>query len=282
MLAKRSAALRCATACLIFATSHVARAAESTSASTSRHARDEAVRAIPMQRISPENRRKVQLVLNDTSLYRRLPTMTVQCQPALFTHLVQNPDTLVQIWHQLGISNVQLVRTGKDSFRMADNVGTVGSLKIVEQKCDQQAQNRLVLYAEGQYEGKPFKRPVRAQCVLLLRSGSTTETNGKPYVAARLDTFVRIDRASLELFARALHPLVGQSADRNFADTMQFIGSMSQAAETRPDSVARLSHSLSEISADRRQQLADLCYHCAELAEQRPTKPSHRLATASK
>lgn len=257
--------------------SSLSMAAESSPSTTSKAARREAMRAIPFQKISPEYRSKVQHVLSDASLYRRLPTMTVDCHPPMFTHLVQNPDTLVQIWRQLGISNVELVKTGENTFRLADNVGTVGKLVIVEQKCEPQAQNRVVMYAEGQYDGKPFKKPVRAQCVMVLRSGSMKETNGRTYVAARFDTFVKIDRASLELFARALHPLVGKTADRNFADTMQFISSMSQAAELRPATIARLTNSLPHVSQERKNELVKIAYDCGEQPANEPSKT--RLAS---
>ncbi|MCH7753088.1 MAG: hypothetical protein IH898_13170 [Planctomycetes bacterium] len=256
-------------------------AAETSSSTTSSQARNEAVRAIPFQRIAPNYRRRVKQVLNDTSLYRRLPTMTVDCHPPLFTFLAKNPDVLVQIWRQLGISNIDLVRVGNNKFRLTDSVGTVGHLVIVEQNCDDLAQNRLVMYAEGAYEGKPFKRPVRAQCVLLLRSGSVKETNGRHYVAVRLDTFLRIDRASLELFAKAVHPLVGRTTDRNFADTINFIGKMSQAAETRPLTIERLANSLPHISADRKRRLVNITHECADQQAQSSNSTATRLANTA-
>jgi len=284
-------------------------AAETSSSTTSSQARNKAVRAIPFQRIAPDYRRRIKQVLNDTSLYRRLPTMTVDCHPPLFTFLAKNPDVLVHIWRQLGISNIDLVREGNNKslshnhvggiqrsekseqpgsfgtcskFRLTDSVGTVGHLVIVEQNCDDRAQNRLVLYAEGAYEGKPFKRPVRAQCVLLLRSGSVKETNGRHYVAVRLDTFLRIDRASLELFAKAVHPLVGRTTDRNFSDTINFIGKMSQAAETRPLTIERLANSLPRISADRKRQLVNITYKCADQQTPPGNSTTTRLANAAK
>jgi len=257
-------------------------AVESMSSTTSRKARSEAVRAIPIQRISPKYRRQVKQVLNDTCLYRRLPTMTVDCHPPLFTFLAENPDVLVQVWRQLGISNVDLVRTGDDSFRLSDSVGTVGRLEIVEQNCDQNAQNRIVMYAEGAYEGAPFKKPVRAQCVLLLRSGSVEETNGRHYVASRLDTFLRIDRASLELFAKAVHPLVGKMADRNYSDTIKFIGNMSQAAETRPLTMERLASRLTQVSEEQKQQLVRITHECAGVQSPNSDPTAERLAEAAK
>jgi hypothetical protein len=252
--------------------------AETAPSTTSREARNEAIRAIPMKHIAPEYRRQIRNVLADTSVYRRLPTVAIDCYPPLFTFMAQNPEVLVQIWRQLGITNVDLVRTGENTFRMSDSVGTVGQLTIVDQQCDDQAQNRIVMIAEGSYDGKPFKTPVRADCVLLLRSGSVVETNGRQYVAARLDTFLRIDRASLELFAKVVHPLVGKMADRNFSDTIHFVGNMSQASAARPGTVERLAKSLPHVSADRKSRLVSITQQCAEL---QPATADARLARAA-
>ena len=220
------------------------------------------MRAIPLEDISGPYARAVREVLRDCSVYRRLPTQMVDCNPKLFTFLAQNPETLVEIWRQLGITRVELTRTGADTFRLSDNSGTTGRLVIVEQDCDDKAQNRIVMYAEGAYEGKPFTRPVKAQCVLLLRSGSVKETNDRDYVAARLDSFLRIDRASIELFAKAVHPLVGRTADRNFADTIHFISNLSREAETRPATVERLVSSLPHVSHERQGRLVQIAYQC--------------------
>ncbi len=235
-------------------------AADGTQATTSKSARREAIRSIPLKKIHPKYRQAVQRVLDDTSLYRRLPTQMVDCNPELFTFLAQNPEMLVEIWRYLGITKVDLQRSGKNTFRLTDNAGTTGKLVLVEQSCDPQAQNRIVMFAEGAYEGKPFKQPVRAQCVLLLRSGSFKETNDRQYVAARLDSFIHIDRTSLEWFAKAVHPLVGRTADRNFGDTLQFIGNLSHEAETRPATVAQLVSNLPHVSADRQERLIQIAY----------------------
>lgn len=242
------------------------RAVETAPASTSREARADAIRAIKLDRIAPEYRQQIRNVLGDTSIYRRLPTITFDCHPPLFTFLAQNPEVLVQIWRQLGISNVDLVRIDENSFRLTDNVGTVGRLTIVDQQCDADAQNLLVLVAEGSYDGKPFQSPVHANCVFVLRSGSTRETNGRHYVAARLDTFVQIDRTSLEIFAKAVHPFVGKMADRNFADTLHFVSNMSQASAVRPQTIERLANSLEQVTPDRKQRLVQITYECGQPA----------------
>jgi hypothetical protein len=244
-------------------------------ASTSVEARRDAIRSIPLQKISTKYRTAVREVLDDPSLYRRMPTSVIDCNPQLFTFLAQNPEVLVEMWQELGISTVELKRIGGATFELSDHAGTTGKLTIVEQKCDDRAQNRIVMFVEGRYEGKPFRRPLKADCVLVLRSGSLREENGRDYVAARLDSFVRIDRASIELFAKAMHPWVGRTADANFADTMTFVSSFSRASETRPDTIEHLVGSLDQLPVTQRVELLKLACG-APVAATGPTRVAAR------
>src|SRR5215207_521505 len=57
-------------------------------ATSSRSARDEAIRAIPWKSISPAGRQTAQSIINNTSIYRRLPTRIIDCDPDLFTFLL--------------------------------------------------------------------------------------------------------------------------------------------------------------------------------------------------
>ncbi len=253
-----------AVACaLLLATARAAGAAKPQPAATSDSARQDALRAIPLKQIDPAYRQRVAEVLTAPSLFRRMPTNVVDCRPEMFTFLAQNPDVLVEIWRQLGLSQVELTRTGKTTFKLEDHAGTTGTLTVVEQKCDANAQNRIVMYADGRYDGKPFTKPVGAQCVLVLRSGSVRETNGRPYVAVRLDSFVKLDRTSLELLAQALHPFVGKTADRNFADTVSFVSNLSYTAEKRPHAIESLAQDLEGVDQERRDRLTALAQQCA-------------------
>ncbi len=243
-------------------------AAESHQSTTSDTARAEAIHAIPLAKLSPRHRRQVRKVIEHATLYRRLPTCVVDCNPGLFTYVARNPEVMVAIWRELGVTHVQLQRTGPYTFDFKDSSGTTGKLTLVEQQCDANAQNRLVLWAEGSYEAKPLTHPVKAQCVLLLRSGSLKETNGRRFVAAQLDTFVHVDRASLQLFAKAIHPWVGATVDRNFSDTLTFISHLSHTAELRPEAIDKLAGKLTGIYSDRREQLVRVAYQCADDSQQ--------------
>jgi hypothetical protein len=237
-------------------------------ASTSDEAKAEARRSVPLAKIDPAYREAVREVLANPSLFRRLPTSVVDCHPDLFTFLAQNPEVLVQIWRHLGVSQVTLTRIDDKSFDISDHAGTTGKLVVVEQTCEPGAQNRIVMYAEGSYEGTPFQQPISAHCVVVLTSGSVTETNGRKYVASRLDSFIKLDRMSLELVAKAVHPFVGQTADRNFTDTISFVSNLSYTAEHRPEAIEKLAVEVEHLDQPRRQRLTKLAYECAEAGRQ--------------
>ena len=144
-------------------------------------------------------------------------------------------------------------------------------------------QNRIVMFAEGSFEGKPFQRPISADCVLILTSGSMEETNGRRYVASRLDSFIKLDRMSLELVAKAVHPFVGQTADRNFADTLSFVSNLSYTAEQRPETIERLALEVERVDQQRREQLTKLAHECAAAGKRwqvsRAEQPSTDMGT---
>ena len=240
-----------------------AKAAGPVGASTSEEAKAEARRSVPLAKVDPAYQARVREVMDSPSLFRRLPTNIVDCHPDLFTFLAQNPEVLVEIWRHLGVSQCKLTRIDEKIFDIADGAGTTGKLIVVEQTCEAAAQNRIVMFAEGSFEGKPFQRPISANCVLILTSGSMEETNGRRYVASRLDSFIKLDRMSLELVAKAVHPFVGQTADRNFADTLSFVSNLSYTAEQRPETIERLALEVEHLDEQRRDRLTNLAHECA-------------------
>lgn len=242
-------------------------AEETREATTSDDARRQAVESIPLGKIDKAHRTLVRKVITSPSVFRRLPTNVVDCDPRLFTYFSTNPDVLVAIWKQMGLSRVELTRTGSNTFKLSDGAGTTGDLRIVEQACNADAQNRIVMYAEGSYDGKPFTKPITAQCVIVLQSGSVVETNGRTYVASRLDSFVKLDRPTMEILAKAAHPFIGKTADRNFSDTLSFVSNFSYTAERRPSAIDRLASELDQIDASRRDQLSKLAHTIGASAE---------------
>ena len=246
-----------------------AQGASPNQATSSRAAREDAIRSIPMDRLPPELREKVASTLASTSLYRRLPVQVTQCDPSMYLFLVRHPEVVVNIWEVMNISNVALQRTGPDTFRATDNAGTLCDVKFCYG--DEETQ---VIYAEGAYSGPMFSRPIRARCVLLLKSGYMQETNGQYYVTSRMDTFIQIEHAGVEALAKTLQILIHRSADYNFVETAAFLGTVSRTAEANPHGMRRLADKLTNLDPDVRDRFAELSMKVGEKARARQASTS--------
>jgi len=241
-------------------------AAAPNQATSSRMARDEAIRSLPFDKLPPDVRDKVRATLSSASLYRRLPVKVVPCDPDLYIFLVRHPEVVVNIWEVMKISNVALERTGPDTFRAQDNAGTLCEVRFCYASHDTH-----VIYAEGSYNGPLFSRPVEARCVLVLKSGYMQETDGRYYVTSRMDTFIQIEHAGVELLAKTLQVLVHRAADYNFVETAAFLGTVSRTAEVNPAGMCRLADRLSKVEPDVRDRFTELLVGVGDKAHERET-----------
>ena len=222
-------------------------------ASTSDAARYDAIRSIPFERLTPEDRAKLTSVLSNVSVFRRMPVKVVDCDPDMYLFLVRHPDVVVNIWEVLKLSKLQLRQTGENQFQITESSGTMASIRFVYQSYDTH-----VVYCEGTYDGPLLPRPVKGHGVLVLRSGYVRETNGRYYVTSRLDSFLAIEPAGAELLTKTVSPLIGKTADNNFTQTVAFVGSLSHTAEVNDRGVRRLATQLTGVQPEVRARLAEL------------------------
>jgi hypothetical protein len=238
--------------------------ANNAEATSSRAARDEAVRAIPWRQIPAEHRRAAQYIVKNPSIYRRLPTRVIDCDPEMFNFLLQHPEVVIDVWRVMGISQVTLQRLADGVYRGTDNAGTTGTVRFLFSQWGQDAKNLSVILADGTYEGKPFVTPLKARSIILLRSGAIRETNGRHYVTVRVDSFVRIEQMGVELVAKTAQPWISKTADRNFIETLTFVSNFSRTAEKNPQGMQRLATRLASIDEPTRKELVALCFRTAE------------------
>jgi hypothetical protein len=236
---------------------------------SSRAARDEAIRAIPWRQMGPEERRIAQFVIKNTSIYRRLPTRVIDCDPEMFNFLFQHPEVVIDVWRVMGISQVSLEKLPGGAYRGTDGAGTTGVVRFLQTSFGPNAQNVAVIFADGTYEGKPFVTPLKAQTILMLRSTAVQETNGRHYVTVCVDSFVRIDQMGIQLVAKTVQPWISKIADRNFIETLSFVSNFSRTAEKNPQGMQRLATRLSSLDEPTRNELVALCFRTAERYAQR-------------
>ncbi len=243
---------------------HVA-ADETSKGTSSRRARKDAIATLPLDHLSEQDRDRVRSVVGNVSIYRRLPSRVIRCDPELYQFTIENPEIMVNIWQLLGLEDVTLQRTGDRSYHIEDSAGTLGDVNFLYRSHDTQ-----LVYGEGVYDGPMFIKPVRGECVILMKSGYVRETDGHYYVTGRLDIFVRLDRGSTaDILAKTFSPLIGFVADHNFTQTMAFIQSLSEAAETNPRGMLRLANKLTTVPESTREEFISMASRVAERAETR-------------
>ncbi len=234
-------------------------------AKTNAAAKANAIRSIPRDRLDPAALAKVDAVLADTAMFRRMPIRVVPCDPDMYLFLVRHPDVVVNIWDVLKMSNLAMEQTGERTYDTVDNAGTNGTVEYLYQSSDTH-----IILSEGRYQGPLIKKPITGRSIVVLKTGYVREPDGRYYITSRLDAFVQVDHGALELLTKAFHPLVGKVADVNFTQTVAFVGSLSKTAEVDPDGMRRLAGQLDKVLPDVAQQFAQLSEKVAIKAAQQP------------
>jgi hypothetical protein len=217
--------------------------AQQKEASTSRQAREEAIRSIPFKELTKETQQKLWKVVSNPSMYRRMPTEVIDCDSQMHLFLVRYPEVIVNIWDMMKISSVDLVRTGKYTFEADDGAGTTADIELVYG-----TEDTHIYYAKGSYEGSLFRSTLDGDCVVVLKSLKGRQKNGRPAISNQLDVFVRIDNTALDLVSKTLSPLVGKTADYNFRETTRFVGRISHEAERDGIGVQQMANRLSDLA----------------------------------
>jgi hypothetical protein len=233
-------------------------------ASTSRQSREEAIQSLPLDELTPEVRQRVIAVVSDPSIYRRLPVEIIDCDPEMYLFLLRHPEVVVNVWDLMGVTKIQMGRTGPFSFTASDGMGTDSTVELVYGSNDTH-----VFLGQGVHHGRLFGKPLRGECVLLLKTGYVNTAEGHVHVTNRMDMFLRTDRAALDAIAKTIHPLFGRTIDTNFSQTVQFLERMSRTSAYNPQGMARLAGKLTKIDDETRRQFSLIAGGVRERSRQR-------------
>ncbi len=248
-------------------------AEDASKGSSSREDRQAAIDSIPFDKLEETAKTKVNLVLKDVSIYRRMPVEVVRCNPELYLFLVNRPDAVVNLWEVLGISEVHLRQVGKNTYRADDGHGTLCDFEFLYRSHDFH-----VIHAEGSYVGPLFNRQIKGKCLMTLRSGFVKETDGNYYVTHRLDAFCKLDNVGADLLAKSIHPLVGKVCDRNFTEISAFMGSISRKMEHDEDWGQHIASKLEHVHPSVREAFSKLITKLAKQAEERESREGVKTA----
>jgi hypothetical protein len=237
-----------------------------------RNTYDQAIQSIPFDRLTDDAQARIWRIVSQPSIYRRLPVTRLQSDKDMYLFLVRHPEILVNMWELMGVTRVNIRRTGDFTFDANDGAGTTGMGELIYGD----KETHLVL-GEGAYEGSVLKRKIHGRCLVVLKSGYSPNVAEKTQVTHRLDMFVQLDNVGAELVVKTLQPLVGKSADHNFVETSRFLGQISQAAETRPTGMQQLAGRLTKVDPTVRDRFATLSAAIYARASEGATIPTSAL-----
>ena len=220
-------------------------------ADTSPQARDDAIASMPLSELTAETRRKLMMVCERPTLFRRMPQKSMACDPALHLFLIRNPEVVVNIWQLMGVATMSAERLGPFAWKGADGAGTNCDVELVYG-----TDNLHIIYGDGYYEGSLLKKKVTGRSVLVMKSGYGRGPDQRTYVANRLDLFLQIDNLAADVVTRTLSPWVGKVADANFHESCVFASKLSQTAEQNNPGVQRLAERLTKVEPAVREEFS--------------------------
>ena len=211
----------------------------------------DAINAIPFDKLTPEATQKIVAVLERATLFRRVPTQVVHCDNEMFLHCLRSPEVVINIWQLMGITTIQTKRTGDYTWTGTDGAGTTGDVEMIY------GSDRMhIIYTNGFYEGPLFKRKMPGRAAMVIHSEPAQGRDRQSLVSCRMDLFLQLDSAGADLMAKTLYPMIGKTADANFAETASFIAKISQSAERNGPGMQQLANKLQNVKASVREEFA--------------------------
>ena len=156
------------------------------------------------------------------------------------------------MWDLMGITNVQIRRTGPYTLDAEDGSGTHCQIDLVYGD-----DSTHLFVAQGLYDGKLVARPVRGRGVFVVHSESGVDRNsGDPVTIGTLDCFLQLDNLGADLLVRTFGGLIGRSADHNFRETARFIEQVSAASTSSPAAMLDVARRVPQTDSLVRQRFA--------------------------
>ncbi|HWL07881.1 MAG TPA: hypothetical protein VNQ76_05735 [Planctomicrobium sp.] len=216
---------------------------------SSRRQRLAAAKELPVTGVSAAAQGQIQDVLNNISLFRRLPTVSMVTDQRPYEYFLQHPDVAVSLWRAMEISQVQLSQAGPTSYRTDTRDGTVGTVELLYRN-----QESVLILCQGQLHAPGMPRPIQAKALIHLQYRVTGPTEVVHYC----DMFVSFPSAAVEAIAKLVSPMSFRVADKNFEEISLFVSLMSNAMMKQPGWVEQIALQMEGVAAERGNELRSI------------------------
>ncbi|MBR5710607.1 MAG: hypothetical protein IKX40_07600 [Thermoguttaceae bacterium] len=204
-----------------------------------------------LQGLSQDDALRLQSVLMNVTVFRRLPVYQVESDKSMVMFMVNHPDAVVNIWEKMGISQITVRERGDGLYEVSDIAGTSGWMKRLWV-----GENAILYYLEGSYTGSLLKNDIRGKALVLARFSASKNSEGAEILTCYVDTFLSLEQKSVDLGVRLLFPMLGKVADNNLEQTLAFVRWYSDGCKSSPALLSSYAMELKNIRLETRQELA--------------------------
>lgn len=218
------------------------------------------VASIPLHAMAPANRQRAKKIIDDSSQYRRLPSLQYTIDEPMYRYLLQHPDVAVSTWRVMGISRFEMWQTGPLEYEAKAVDGSEGIADILYQDA-----NQMVFVCEGTYHNVLLPKPLEASALIWFRATYTPAADGTHAVSQKADVFVKFPSSAFSTVAKMLTPVTNGMMDRNLFEVSLYSSMMSRAVRDEPEWVVQVADQMEGVLPQRRGELIEVA--------QRPRKP---------
>jgi hypothetical protein len=234
------------------------------SGSSSAATRKQAIADLPLANLSEDATTKVNGVLGNLAMYRRLPTLNFEVDPDVYQYFLKNPDVTVATWRAMEISKFQLKEIETDCYDADAGDGSVGRIEVLRQ-----TPNDTLIFCDGAFKSPLLPRPIISRAVMRLQTTFSKEADGKTIATHSGDVFVEFPSQAVETVARVISPVSHSIADRNFKQITLFAHLMTQAMAKHPGWIEMIGNKMDGVTPIERQQFLEMSARSHVLARKR-------------
>ncbi len=220
---------------------------------SSRASRKAAIDALPLDKLSDEHRKLALSVIESTSVFRDLPTLEFEVEPAVYEFFRMHPDVAVSIWRAMEISQFQMWQTAREQYEADAGDGSTGVLTVLFV-----GGPHSIVLCEGVYKSPFLAKPIKATALLHIESMYEQRADKKIYARHGGHLFVNFPSQTVDTAAKLISPVSNLIIDRNFHEVSLFLHMMSLAMARQPGWVEHIAGKLEGVLEVRKSQLLDV------------------------
>lgn len=208
---------------------------------------------LPFDKLAPDQQAEALGVLNNLSLFRELPAVAFQVDPAVHEYFLDHPEMAVSIWRAMKISKFQLKQTEPRVYHATDNSGTEGQVKILYRD-----RHQILAICDGVVKSPILPGSISAKTLLHLQRDFVKSQDESVWSRNRLRMYVALPSQAVETAAKVVAPLGNMIIDRNLREVCLFVGMMSAAMVHQPGWVEHIARQLDDVPKHRQNELIEL------------------------